>query len=158
MVGFTHYYLSFKMQKTVAISACLLGQSCRYDGSDNKNEVLLDKLKNAQLIAFCPEDFAFGTPRPTMDLVKTTSGQKVLSNETGEDLSTPVKQYAETFFDTHTNIDLVIGKDRSPSCGVCSAKVYDESKNLISTTEAGMMIKEALKRDIKCLDAEDFKG
>lgn len=145
------------MQK-IAISACLLGETCRYDGSDNKNEVLLEKLKDAQLISFCPEDFAFGTPRPTMDLVKTASGQKAISNETGEDLSDPVKQYAKTFFDTHPNIDLVIGKDRSPSCGVCSAKVYDEAKNLLSSTEAGLMMKEALKRDILCVDAEDFKG
>lgn len=145
------------MQK-IAISACLLGETCRYDGSDNKNEVLLEKLKDAQLISFCPEDFAFGTPRPTMDLVKTANGQKAISNETGEDLSDPVKQYAKTFFDTHPNIDLVIGKDRSPSCGVCSAKVYDEAKNLLSSTEAGLMMKEALKRDILCVDAEDFKG
>lgn len=145
------------MQK-IAISACLLGETCRYDGSDNKNEVLLEKLKDAQLISFCPEDFAFGTPRPTMDLVKTASGQKAISNETGKDLSDPVKQYAKTFFDTHPNIDLVIGKDRSPSCGVCSAKVYDEAKNLLSSTEAGLMMKEALKRDILCVDAEDFKG
>lgn len=145
------------MQK-IAISACLLGETCRYDGSDNKNEVLLEKLKDAQLISFCPEDFAFGTPRPTMDLVKTASGQKAISNEMGEDLSDPVKEYAKTFFDTHPNIDLVIGKDRSPSCGVCSAKVYDEAKNLISSTEAGLMMKEALKRDILCVDAEDFKG
>ena len=145
------------MQK-IAISACLLGETCRYDGSDNKNEVLLEKLKDAQLISFCPEDFVFGTPRPTMDLVKTASGQKATSNETGEDLSDPVKQYAKTFFDTHPNIDLVIGKDRSPSCGVCSAKVYDEAKNLLSSTEAGLMMKEALKRDILCVDAEDFKG
>ena len=145
------------MQK-IAISACLLGETCRYDGSDNKNEVLLEKLKDAQLISFCPEDFAFGTPRPTMDLVKSASGQKAISNETGEDLSDPVKQYAKTFFDTHPNIDLVIGKDRSPSCGVCSAKVYDEAKNLLSSTEAGLMMKEALKRDILCVDAEDFKG
>lgn len=145
------------MQK-IAISACLLGETCRYDGSDNKNEVLLEKLKDAQLISFCPEDFAFGTPRPTMDLVKTANGQKAISNETGKDLSDPVKQYAKTFFDTHPNIDLVIGKDRSPSCGVCSAKVYDEAKNLLSSTEAGLMMKEALKRDILCVDAEDFKG
>ena len=144
--------------KKVAISACLLGEACRYDGSHNKNESLLEKLKDIQLIAFCPEDEAFGTPRPTMDLVETPQGQRAISNETKEDLSEPVTQYAKTFFDKHTNIDLVIGKDRSPSCGVCSAKVYDEEKNLLSSHEAGLMMKEALRRDIHCIDAENFKG
>ncbi|MEN8727530.1 MAG: DUF523 domain-containing protein, partial [Sulfurovum sp.] len=45
--------------KKVAISACLLGEKCRYDATDNKNEILLEQLKGMQLIPFCPEDFAF---------------------------------------------------------------------------------------------------
>jgi uncharacterized protein YbbK (DUF523 family) len=50
----------------------------------------------------------------------------------------------------------VIGKDRSPSCGVCSAKLYDEQKSLLSSTEAGLMMKEAQKRNIPCIDAEKY--
>lgn len=140
----------------IAISACLLGQKCRYDASDNKNETLLNKLQGHTLISFCPEDYAFGSPRPTMDLVRTCHGDKAISNDTGIDLSTPVNQYAIDFFNKHTDVDLLIGKDRSPSCGVCSAKLYDEEKNLLSSSEAGLMTKEAQKRNIKCIDAEDF--
>lgn len=144
--------------KKVAISACLLGEPCRYDASDNKNEALLALLKGYELIAFCPEDHAFGTPRPTMDLIETTQGHKAISNESEEDLSSPITQYALSFFDAHSKIDLFIGKDRSPSCGVCSARVYDENKNLLSSTESGLMAKEAKKRNIHCADAEDFRG
>ncbi len=57
-----------------------------------------------------------------------------------------------------SELDLFIGKDRSPSCGVCSARLYDEEKNLLSSKEAGLMAKEAKKRNIHCIDAEDFKG
>lgn len=145
-----------KMKKVIAISACLLGKKCRYDASDNKNETLLKELEGQEVIPFCPEDCAFGTPRPTMDLVATKEGDKAISNEDGSDLSFPVNQYAIDFFNTYPHIDLFIGKDRSPSCGVCSAKLYDEEKNLISTTEAGLMAKEALKRDIKAIDAETY--
>ena len=144
--------------KKIAISACLLGQKCRYDASDNKDENLLNTLKNTQLIPFCPEDHAFGSPRPTMDLVRTKEGDKAISNQTGKDLSKPVEHYATMFFDTHPDIDILIGKDRSPSCGVCSARLYDEEKNLLSSTEAGLMVKEAQKRNINCVDAEDFRG
>ena len=144
--------------KKVAVSACLLGEKCRYDGTDNKNEDLLSKLEGMDIIPFCPEDFAFGTPRPTMDLVETPQGHKAISNLNGEDLSTPVIQYATLFFDTHPELDLFIGKDRSPSCGVCSARLYDEEKNLLSSEEAGLMAKEAKKRNIICIDAEDFRG
>ena len=144
--------------KKIAISACLLGQKCRYDATDNKNEILLEQLKDTQLIPFCPEDAAFGTPRPTMDLVETPQGQQAISNLNGEDLSTPIIQYATLFFNTHPDIDLLIGKDRSPSCGVCSARVYDEEKNLLSSKESGLMVKEAIKPNISCIDAEDFRG
>ena len=146
------------MQKTIAISACLLGEKCRYDARDNKNEMLLEQLQGHELIPFCPEDYAFGSPRPTMDLIHTSTGDKAISNETGEDISTPVLAYANTFFNKHPNIDMFIGKDRSPSCGVCSARLYNEGKNLLSSTEAGLMAKVALNRNIVSIDAEDFKG
>ena len=115
-------------------------------------------MKGAELIPFCPEDDAFGTPRPTMDLIETKEGHKAISNRSGEDLSVPVIQYAATFFERHTDIDLFIGKDRSPSCGVCSARLYDEEKNLLSSQEAGLMVQEAKKRNITCVDAEEFRG
>ncbi|MBD3788981.1 MAG: DUF523 domain-containing protein [Campylobacterales bacterium] len=140
----------------VAISACLVGCKCRYDGTDNHDIRLVAKLESCELIHFCPEDHAFGTPRPTMNLVETSQGIRALSNLTGANLSAPIEDYAKTFFDMHPDIDLFIGKDRSPSCGVCSAKLYDQDKNLLSTKEAGLMAKEALKRGIHCLDAEDF--
>jgi uncharacterized protein YbbK (DUF523 family) len=142
--------------KKVAISACLLGKECRYDASHNKNDILLTSLKEFELVPFCPEDFAFGSPRPTMDLVKTTNGIKAISNKTKADLSFAIEGYAKNFFNTHDNIDIFIGKDRSPSCGVCSAKLYDEEKNLLSLDETGLMAKEAKKRGIKCFDAEQY--
>ena len=142
--------------KKVAISACLLGEKCRYDATDNRNDELLSKLKDTELIPFCPEDHAFGSPRPTMDLIKTEQGIKAISNKTCADLSFAVEGYAKHFFTKHTDIDLFIGKDRSPSCGVCSAKLYDENKELISVNEVGLMAKEAQKQNINCIDAEDY--
>ena len=146
------------MKRKVAISACLLGEKCRYDASDNKNEALLKALENDELVPFCPEDFAFGSPRPTMDLVGTLDNYAAVSNTTRENLSSPILTYAKDFFDAHPDIELFIGKDRSPSCGVCSARLYDEDGNLLSSNEAGLMVGEALKRGIPSVDAEDFKG
>jgi len=138
----------------IAISACLVGEQCRYDATDNKSETLLETLKGHTLVPFCPEDDAFGSPRPTMDLVQTPQGHRAISNKTGQDLSLPILEYAKDFFDRHSDIDLFIGKDRSPSCGVCSAKLYDSEKVLLSSKEAGLMAQEALKKEIACIDAE----
>ena len=140
----------------VAISACLLGKHCRFDGRENRDTKLLGKLEGCELVGFCPEDFAFGTPRPTMDLIRTEEGVKALSNLTGADLSPPVEAYAKAFFDSHPDIDLFVGKDRSPSCGVRSAKLYDRKKNLLSPEATGLMAAEATRQGITAWDAEDF--
>ncbi len=150
-------FLSISMPRTVAISACLLGKACRYDGTDNKDAALLEVLEDDVLIPFCPEDFAFGTPRPTMDLVETPAGKRAVSNATGEDLSEPLLMYAKDFFDAHPQIDLYIGKDKSPSCGVCTARVYDENKNLLSSQASGLMAQAALDRGIPAFGATQIK-
>jgi len=142
--------------KKVAISACLLGEECRYDAADNRDDELLSRLKDSELIPFCPEDHAFGSPRPTMDLIETEQGIKAISNKTGADLSFAVEEYAKHFFDIYSDIDLFIGKDRSPSCGVHSAKLYDENKKLISVNETGLMAKEAKTRGIDAVDAGKY--
>lgn len=140
----------------VAISACLLGNKCRYDGSENYNPKLLGKLEGYELIPFCPEDYCYGTPRPTMDLVDKNGQIKAISNASSVDLTPPIQEYAKAFFDSHKDIELFIGKDRSPSCGVCSAKLYNENKELISDHSTGIMAQEAIKRGVKAVDAEDF--
>lgn len=142
--------------KKVAISACLLGEMCRYDATHNRDDHLLSKLDGYELVPFCPEDHAFGSPRPTMDLIETKEGVQARSNKTGADLSFAIEGYAKAFFDSHKDLSLFVGKDRSPSCGVCSARLYDENRELISSEEAGLMAKEALARGIPCIDAEKF--
>ena len=142
--------------KRVALSACLLGCSCRYDGNHNLNETLLELLKDYELIPFCPEEHCFGTPRPTMDLVKNEHEIVVISNETQKDISAPIQRYAEDFFHDNPEIELFIGKDRSPSCAVESGKVYDKNKNLLHKTGIGLMSKIALEFGIECWDAEVY--
>jgi len=144
--------------RRVAISACLLGKSCRYDGNDNYTQALLEMLKGDELIPFCPEDAAFGSPRPTMDLIQTPFGVEAVCNESGVLRSEPIRTYARNFFDQYGTIDLFIGKDRSPSCGVCSARLYDTQKNLLSSSAAGLMAQEAIDRNIVAIDAEKFEG
>jgi len=142
--------------KKVAISACLLGHNCRYNAQIKRDDALIQHLEGVELVAFCPEDFCYGTPRPSMDLVETDEGKRAISNLTGADLTPSLVAYAQSFFHLHPDIDLVIGKDRSPSCGVKSAKVYDRDKNLLSTTQAGIMMEEAIKRGIEAIDAEAY--
>jgi uncharacterized protein YbbK (DUF523 family) len=133
-----------------------MGCSCRYDGVDNLNETLLSQLESFEIIPFCPEYYAFGTPRPTMDLIDNAFSINAISNQNGEDLSEYIFEYAQCFFKKHSPIKLFIGKDRSPSCGVKSAKVYDENKILLHRMGIGLMAKVALDLKIECWDAEVY--
>ena len=144
------------MLPNVAISACLLGCSCRYDASDNLNPNLLTQLKTFNLVPFCPEDYAFGSPRPTMDLIESEGSIRAISNQSQDDLSEPIFDYAKDFFNKNQNIKLFIGKDRSPSCAVCSGKVYDKNKNLLHKKGTGLMAQVALDLGIECWDAEIY--
>lgn len=83
--------------KKVAISACLLGYACRYDGDDNLNTPLLNLLNDYELLPFCPEEHCFGTPRPTMDLVQDDKKVFAVSNTTGKDISAPQKNMLKIF-------------------------------------------------------------
>ncbi len=142
--------------KKVALSACLTGCSCRYDGKENLNRPLLEQLSSYEIIPFCPEDFCFGTPRPTMDLVDNGKTIEAISNKDGSTLSKPIVRYAKDFFEQHADIELFIGKDRSPSCAVKSGKVYNKEKNLLHTTGTGLMAKVALDLGIESWDSEEY--
>jgi uncharacterized protein YbbK (DUF523 family) len=145
--------------KKIAVSACLLGQRCKYNGESNFDSSIkayIDGL-NMEVVSFCPEDSAFGTPRPTMDLVQIDERVEAICNTTGKVLTSPIKAYAMKFFDRHGDIEYFVGKSKSPSCGVGSAKLYDQDRELISNQDSGIMAREAKKRNIRVLDSNDLK-
>jgi uncharacterized protein YbbK (DUF523 family) len=147
-----------KKSKKVAVSACLAGHNCRYNAEPKGNLEVMQKLKEegCEIILFCPEDACFGTPREAMDLIQTDEGIKALTKFSKKDRTEPIVDYALNFFSQNRDLDLFIGKARSPSCGVCTARVYDEEGNLISDKEAGIMAAEAKARNIETIDDEKF--
>ena len=142
--------------KKVAVSACLLGNECRYDATGRYDKELLELLKDYEIVAFCPEDYCFGSPRPTMDLIDYGDRVDAISNLSGANLSPCIREYAKAFFHNHQDLNLFIGKDRSPSCGVCNAKVFDKDKVLLSEQGTGLMAKEAIEQGIESYGAEEF--
>ncbi|BDY12745.1 DUF523 domain-containing protein [Hydrogenimonas cancrithermarum] len=146
------------MGKKVAVSACLAGKNCRYNGEPKGNPEVMEKLEKegCEIVFFCPEDACFGTPREAMDLTVTPEGVKALTKYSKADRTEPIVEYAEKFFEDHPDIDLFVGKARSPSCGVRTGKLYDEEGNLISEKEAGIMAAEAKARGIEAVDDENY--
>ena len=57
------------MSKKAIVSACLLGEYCRYDGKTKKDNTVVQALKDYEIIPFCPEAPLFGTPRERINVM-----------------------------------------------------------------------------------------
>ena len=100
----------------VLISACLLGDKCRYDGKDNLIEDLMELSSYFELVPFCSElEGGLKTPRLPSEIKK---GQ--VRNNKGEDVTSNFYRGAEKAFNicSFLGIKLAILKENSPSCGV----------------------------------------
>jgi len=115
---------------TLAVSACLLGEKVRFDGGHKHDRFLTEELgRYADFVPFCPEHLAFGTPRPSIRLVRDGKREYVRSNKTGEDVTDALAAASQTEL-THISLEPLCGiifKSRSPSCGFGSAKLYREN-------------------------------
>ena len=115
--------------RKVLVSACLLGQSCRYDGRSKPcaaAELLLDK---CHVIPVCPEIMG-GLPTPRTPAERC--GERVI-NRAGEDVTAQYRRGAEETLRLAKlfGCDTAILKEKSPSCGC--GEIYDGtfSKNLV---------------------------
>lgn len=107
----------------ILVSACLLGENCKYSGGNNKNDKVIALGKKHKLIPICPECFAqLPIPRPPAEIV----GDKVF-NKLGEDITEHFKDGAEKalYVAEEAGCQTAILKERSPSCGF--GEIYDGS-------------------------------
>lgn len=114
----------------IGISACLLGQTVRFDGGHKRDAFLTDTFGEfVEWVAVCPEvECGLGTPREAMRLVRGPDGVRLLTVRTARDLTADMDRYAAARIEQLAAESLcgyVLKKD-SPSCGLERVKVYDE--------------------------------
>lgn len=107
----------------ILVSACLLGENCKYSGGNNKCDEILELGKKHKLIPICPECFG-GLPIPRVP--SEIKNGRVYS-KTGEDLTEAFNDGAEKalYVAEESGCQLAILKERSPSCGF--GEIYDGS-------------------------------
>ena len=136
----------------IAVSACLMGENCKYNGGNNLNQRVIDFIGNKEYIKICPEVLAgLGTPRVPIEIVNG----EVISRD-GVNVDKAIREAVEKILAMlkKEEIECVILKSRSPTCGV--KEVYDG-------TFSGRLIKgegtlaEALKKaGYRVIDCEDI--
>ena len=104
-------------------SACLLGINCKYDGNNNKNDKVLEYLKDKEVIPICPEIYGgLQTPRTPSEIV----GDKVMTKEKTDVTKEYLKGAEETLKIAKLfNVKKALLKAKSPSCG--NNEIYDGS-------------------------------
>ena len=141
-----------EMKMKIAVSACLLGENCKYNGGNNKNEKLLEFLKEHEVIPVCPEVAGeLPIPRAASEIVNG-----VVMNNKGENVDEQFRSGAKKCLDKviSENAELVILQSRSPSCGV--KQIYDGTFSGRKIEGQGVFANLLMENGIQTMDIEDL--
>ncbi|WP_312042149.1 2-thiouracil desulfurase family protein [Erwinia sp.] len=134
----------------VGISACLLGDSVRFDGGHKRCAFAAEDL--APFMRYepvCPE-MAIGlpTPRPALRLTETAEEQVELcfSNGKGEPLTRQMQSFSEKKIASLHHLCGYIVCAKSPSCGMERVRVYQPENNNNRKEGVGIFTRELMKQ------------
>ena len=122
----------------ILISACLLGEDVRYDGSNSsiamgssftfsQKELFMDILCDNEIFSMCPEvSGGLGIPRESSEIISSNKPFKV-ENRKSEDVTVNFLLGAKKSLELceNENIKVALLKSKSPSCG--NFEIYDGS-------------------------------
>lgn len=143
----------------IAVSACLLGENCKYSGGNNRSERLLSELAKhpeIEVIPVCPE-VAGGlpTPRPPAEIV---DGEVVNNLGVSVDAEYRAGVAAEMArLKPHIEsgeLAAAVLQSRSPSCGV--HEVYDGTFTGKLIDGRGLFALALAECDVALIDISDL--
>lgn len=139
--------------KKIIVSACLLGDKCKYDGHSNYVPLIKQLREKFDIIPICPEvNGGMSTPRTPSEI----QGDRVV-NQKGKDVTKYFDkgvQYvlgAVKYFD----VQIAVLKEKSPSCGV--NKIYDGSFNGKLIDGQGWLTRELTKLGVKIYSEDQIE-
>lgn len=136
----------------ILVSACLLGECCKYSGGHNRSQQVLDYVQGHEVIPVCPEVMGgLPVPRPAAEIVNG-----VVMNRAGVCVDAQFR--AGVAHVLHMiegqSIDLAILQPRSPSCG--TSQVYDGTFSGTLIAGQGLLAQALCARGIRCVDADQL--
>ena len=136
----------------IMVSACLLGENCKYNGGNNYNEKVMEYIKGHEVISVCPEVLGgLPTPRIPSEIVNG-----VVTSKDGRNVDSEFRLGAEIALKKaqEEKVDLVILQSRSPSCGV--KQIYDGSFSGNKIDGQGIFASLLKENNIRMMDVEDL--
>jgi uncharacterized protein YbbK (DUF523 family) len=145
-----------KMEK-VLVSACLVGNNCKYNGGNNKNEKIIEYLKDKEVILVCPEVMGgLDTPRLKSEIDVSKQELKVI-NEKRDDVTSYFVKGAKIALKKAltNNVKVAILKEKSPSCGY--RKIYNGNFDGSKVAGSGVFTRMLIENNVRILTEEDFE-
>ena len=138
----------------VLVSACLLGENCKYSGGNNLCPGLLDWLNREghEAVPVCPEQLGgLPTPRTPAEIV-----DGAVTTRDGEDVDQAFRRGAETALGIarREGAELAVLQPRSPSCGV--KQIYDGTFSGRRISGQGVFAKLLAESGFPLLEPEDL--
>ena len=136
----------------IAVSACLLGENCKYNGGNNYSEKVAEYIKGHEVISVCPECMGgLPTPRIPAEIV-----DGVVTNREGQVVDEEFRRGAKIALEIarKEQIDVAILQSRSPSCG--SKQIYDGSFSGVKVDGQGVFAKLLKEHGFHMIDVEDL--
>jgi uncharacterized protein YbbK (DUF523 family) len=150
----------------VLASGCLAGRPCGSDGSTSgeyPTAVAILALPNVRAVDFCPEDFAFGTPRATPNLFggdgfDALDGRARVLTDDGEDWTDGMVRAAHKMLEHARAHDVHIAllMDISAACG--TQVIYDGPRRLhVYRAGPGVAAALLIRNGIPVVSQRDFR-
>ena len=139
-------------KEKILVSACLLGENCKYNGGNNFSPTVAEFVKGREVLAVCPEMMAgMGCPRTPIEIV-----DGVLMDRNGNNVDAAMKKAVEMVMEQifEDEIDCAILQSRSPTCGV--NQIYDGTFSGRLTEGSGIFAQALKDAGYRVLDAEDI--
>ena len=136
----------------IVVSACLLGENCKYNGGNNFSSAVAEFVRGREVIPVCPERLAgLGVPRAPIEIVNG----EVLRQD-GSSVDAALRKAVQQILDQleGQNIECVILKSRSPTCGV--KQVHDGTFSGVLVDGRGVLAAALQEKGYKVVDAEDL--
>lgn len=137
----------------ILVSACLLGEKCKYDGGSNFNETVAAFCRGKEVIAVCPEiSSGMGSPRVPAEIV---NGK--VTDRNGKDVDEIYRGGVEKVMEEikGEGIELAVLKARSPTCGV--REIYDGTFTGTKIKGVGIFAEALMEKGISVMDEEELE-
>ena len=136
----------------IVVSACLLGENCKYNGGNNYCPQVVSFVEGHQVIPVCPEmEAGMGCPRIPVEI-----RDGILTDRDGNNVDGPMREAIRRRLESLEGEEILcaILKSRSPTCGV--RQIYDGSFTGQLIDGSGLFAAAMKEAGYRVIDSEDI--